>query len=97
MIKAGAEIAQRPSGISAQTNAIFKKYWELATTNLKVAKLNELLQSNRDKTYIVEPLLKALLELDTQIEADETESCADILNLLSQLITKHLLNSNESR
>jgi len=65
-----------------QTNLVFQKYWELATSNLKLTKLNELLQANRDEPQIIEPLLRTILVLDSQIEAEESESCADILNLL---------------
>jgi hypothetical protein len=60
-IKMSSEVASRPSNASAQINAVFHKYWDLATSHLKISKLNELLQSHRDKPLIVEPLLRALL------------------------------------
>jgi hypothetical protein len=64
-MKMSSVVASRPTNASAQINAVFNKYWDLATTNLKISKLNELLQSHRDKPQIVEPLLRALLQLDS--------------------------------
>ena len=48
----------------AATNIIFKKYWELAQTNMKLSLLNQLLQSNRDCPTLIEPLLRVLLLMD---------------------------------
>jgi hypothetical protein len=54
---------------------------------MKLSKLNELLQSNRDSPALIEPLLRVLMLMDVQ--ADESESYADILNLLKLGITKY--------
>ena len=43
--------------------AIFRKYWELCITSLPLAKLNEMIQSNRDNQRIVDPLLKSTILL----------------------------------
>jgi hypothetical protein len=42
---------------------VFRKYWELCTTSLSLAKLNEMIQANRDSQRIIEPLLKCAVLL----------------------------------
>lgn len=73
---------------------IYKKYWDLASPNIKLSKLNELLQSNRDNANLVNPLLKVLSLMDVQ--ADESESYGDILNLLKIGLTKYMPSDNDS-
>lgn len=58
---------------------IFRKYWEICVTSLPLAKLNEMIQSNRDNHRIIEPLLKCAVMLGSQIVIDAQESCDDML------------------
>ena len=53
------------------------------------SKLNEMIQSNRDKSEIVQALLKSLLLLtsgDQGLELDLNESAGDILSLITATI-----------
>jgi len=77
---------------SSTHNIIFKHYWELASTNIKLSKINELLQSNRDCPAIVEPLLRVLMLMDVQ--TDESESFSDVLNLLKVGMAKYEIKDN---
>ena len=71
-----AFIMQQPN------NEIFKKYLEIATGQLKLATLNEMIQENRDNPRVYEPLLKSILILGTHLQGTDENSCNDILNLL---------------
>ena len=54
-----------------------------------MSKLNEMLQSHRDNTAIVQPLLKTLLVLSRStesVDADSKDSAGDILSLLTSSI-----------
>jgi hypothetical protein len=55
---------QRMSVASPTQNIIFKRYLELAQSSIKLSKLNELLQTNRDNPSVVEPLLRVLMLID---------------------------------
>ena len=48
---------------ATKESPIFKKYWELCITSLPLAKLNEMIQSNRDNQRVIEPLLKSAVML----------------------------------
>lgn len=79
---------------SAVPNVIFKRYWECAQPNVKISKLNELLQSNRDEPLIIEPLLKVTQLID--VNEDDNESYADVLDLLKAGIYKYDVASNST-
>lgn len=89
-IKHHSLATQRMAVGSSQHNVIFKRYWELASTNIKLSKLNELLQSNRDSPALMEPLLRVLMD----VQADESESYGDVLNLLKVGMAKYDTESN---
>jgi len=59
---------------------------------MKLSLLNQLLQSNRDSPTLVEPLLRVLMLMDVQV--DESDSYADILNLLKAGILKYDSKNN---
>jgi hypothetical protein len=59
---------------------------------MKLSLLNQLLQSNRDSPTLVEPLLRVLMLMDLQV--DESDSYADILNLLKAGILKYDSKNN---
>ena len=72
---------------------IAQKYWEISTGCLKLSKLNELIQSNRDNALLVAPLLKALT---ISAEIEESESCGEMLNLLRSQFMRHDYWQHES-
>ena len=69
---------------------IFQKYWELSRSVVTLSRLNEMIQSHRDNSAIVQPLLKSFLVLSSTeqgMDADSSDSTGDILNLLTSAIT----------
>ena len=73
----------------------FDEYWSLACKHLTVGKINELLQPNRLKTNVAEPLLKCLIIVLMQKQDDlESELAEDLIKTLREYICKEDENMN---
>ena len=78
-----------PGQAVTQATPTFKKYWENAVSTLKMSKLNQMLQEQRDNPKLIEPLLKAAIVIGGQMQVEEMNSGEDLLNLLRGQLTKH--------
>ncbi|CDW82490.1 UNKNOWN [Stylonychia lemnae] len=79
------------------TNLVFSKIWESQTAYLKLTVMNELIQTFRVETKILEPLLSSLLVLSKHLEKDaqndgNDELVKDIMILLLKVIDNTLVD-----
>lgn len=67
---------------SGDKNLIFKKYSDLSVSSTQISKLNSLIQANRDRLSLLEPLFNVLLAVD--VTPDDYQPLCDILNIVRQ-------------
>lgn len=64
---------------------IHAKYWDLSAAYLKLSVLNELTQTFRTSTRVLEPLLRVMYLLGRQLERDE-DCGKDVTHQLLRLV-----------